>query len=370
MLKRLAFRLLDACGLVRLAAFLRRHRIIILRYHGVMDDPGEGRDWLSPGPLSRQAFRRQLQTLRRRYRVISLDDALAMLAGRRPVQPYSIVLTFDDGLQNNATVALDVLREQGMTAAFFLTTGFIEHAGRLWTDRLEYAIVRAPAGELVCELGGATKRFALHDRRSRHEALETLKQTMKRMDVADVERCLAEIEAQAGRRLQDDPEQVERTAPMTWEQARGLCRAGMHVGSHTQSHQIITAADERRAREELEGSRRMLEERLERACSTFAYPNGQPGDFDARSARWVAESGYASALTTVVGSAQVGDDLFTLRRIPAGRPVDAYKFLTELSGLLPLLLGWRDGLRDRLAARVKRARRRAGRALPTGAGPS
>jgi peptidoglycan/xylan/chitin deacetylase (PgdA/CDA1 family) len=59
------------------------------------------------------------------YGVISLDDALEGLGGRRELPPRAVVLTFDDGYRNFAEHAAPVLLRHGFPATVFLLSGMI-----------------------------------------------------------------------------------------------------------------------------------------------------------------------------------------------------------------------------------------------------
>jgi peptidoglycan/xylan/chitin deacetylase (PgdA/CDA1 family) len=351
------FRLAESCGLNRLWAYFNRRSVLILTYHGVTDGPpGEPGQWLTYGPLPRDALRLQLRALRRRYTIIPLAEAIEMVRGRRPMRPNCVVLTFDDGYRNNAAVAAPVLREFGATATIFLATDFVSGRAPLWFDRIDYALARTNAAGITLALDGQTRTLPLGNRRARSAALESLKARLKRMDVHEAETVVESIEQSAGVRLADAWRDDPRAAPMTWDEARALLAAGFSFGAHTASHQILAAASEARVAQELADSRVEIERELGVPCTHFAYPNGQPGDFNAATRDALREAGFDCAVTTVHGRNRVGDDLFELRRVAAGRRVDAYKFLAELSGLLPWLLGWREWWRGRRAPRGKPTR--------------
>ena len=81
---------------------------------------------------------------------------------------------------------------------------------------------------------------------------------------------------------------------LTWEQLAGLAADGWEIGSHTRSHPHLTTLDDRTLDEELRGSRAECERRLERSCTTLAYPYG---DYDARVAAAAGRAGYDAACT-------------------------------------------------------------------------
>lgn len=82
-------------------------------YHYVFDD-------------ERAGFATQLRWFRDQGEFVSLDDAVACLRSGDQIDGRYFCITFDDGFRNCLTNAVPALAEIGATAAFFLTTGFID----------------------------------------------------------------------------------------------------------------------------------------------------------------------------------------------------------------------------------------------------
>lgn len=345
-MKWLVYRLAEWLGVNRLFAWINRRRLVILRYHGVAPRSELGDGWLSAPPLDVEAFGRQIALVVRRYCVVSLDEAVAMLRGEMPLRPGCAAITFDDGYWNNAAHAFPVLRAHGASAAFFLVTDFVECGKPLWFDRLDYALAHASSTRIELGSNGTREVLELGTRAERRATFERLKRRYKTMDLRQVLPAIERIEAATGVRLAERlSDEALRAAPMTWEQARTMRAAGMCIGSHTVTHQILARASADRVREEARRSREIVEQRLGAPCTLFAYPNGQPGDFSAASEAVLREAGYVCGLVTVNGFASPGDNPLALRRVSAGRPVDRYRFLAELSGFRAWMLGVRAALR-------------------------
>lgn len=71
-------------------------------------------------------FRRQLEFLARTGCVVSYDEAIQALRSKRQAEIDQVVLTFDDGFANFYTHVFPILRELGLPATLFVTTGFVE----------------------------------------------------------------------------------------------------------------------------------------------------------------------------------------------------------------------------------------------------
>ena len=96
------------------------HRIPVLLYHSV-DRSG------SVISISKERFSAQMRYLKETgYETISLDEYLDYVSGHQRASGKKVVITFDDGFQNNYTEAFPVLKTLGFGATIFLAT---DHVG-------------------------------------------------------------------------------------------------------------------------------------------------------------------------------------------------------------------------------------------------
>ena len=113
-------------------------RLSILIYHRVLAEP----DALLPGVPDAATFRWHMRFLRRHLNPLPLDEAVQRLrAGSLPSR--AVCVTFDDGYADNATVALPVLREEGVPATFFIATAYL-NGGRMFNDTVMETVRRLP----------------------------------------------------------------------------------------------------------------------------------------------------------------------------------------------------------------------------------
>ena len=132
------------------------------------------------------------------------------------------------------------------------------------------------------------------------------------------------------------------TAHMSWyKRARPVLRWNdlerlaadelVELGAHTHTHPVLPQLSEREAREEIEGSRREIEERTGATVTAFAYPAGL---YSARHRELVAAAGYSLAVTTDPGLNVRGTSRFSLRRMVVEGCDRASLFEAKLLGRL------------------------------------
>ena len=111
-------------------------RIPVLMYHEVVEAEERARKVRRTNPaytLTVGRFREQMAWLADNgYHTLTLYDVLDPSC--RPEK--SVVITFDDGWENNYIHALPILREFGLTATIFVVTGFIGTPGYLSWEQL------------------------------------------------------------------------------------------------------------------------------------------------------------------------------------------------------------------------------------------
>jgi peptidoglycan/xylan/chitin deacetylase (PgdA/CDA1 family) len=131
-------------------------RVVVLCYHSV--DPQT--HWRSASPLQ---FEKQMRWLKRNCDIISLEDALNRAQERERSRP-AVVVTFDDGYEDNHTHALPILLHHKIPASFFLAVGLINgHPQTLDRFRaIRQGQVRAMTWEQVGDLRDAGMEIGSH----------------------------------------------------------------------------------------------------------------------------------------------------------------------------------------------------------------
>jgi len=335
-LRQLILFLMRNAGIIRIFQFILRNRIAILTIHGVMDER-DNPSWKPLRPqLSRDKLEEYLSVLSKRYHFISLMDAVEMLSGHRPVQPYSLVLTFDDGYRNNLTHALPILRRYNAPATFFVPTDFINNPRPFWFDRLDYALQQTHVNGRKVKVGSFTMYLESGDRETLQESFKEFRRSAKKQKqisdyefLGDMERLSESLEAESGRSLADIQKNDDFSAIMSWENIRENCDGDVTIGSHTIDHIRLDKVDSETARYQLAESKRDIEAHTGISCRILCYPNGS---FNEETVNLAKECGYVCGLTAKEGLNKSGDDLMKLKRI--GLPIH-----TNTTGLLALISG-------------------------------
>lgn len=112
--------LLYFSGIVRFFVYvrkniLRQHRNIVLTYHRINVNRSN-----SDISVSNKLFERQIEYLKRNFKVISLNEMLNNLKVNKVMQNDNVAITFDDGYKDNFLNAFSVLSKRNLPATIFL----------------------------------------------------------------------------------------------------------------------------------------------------------------------------------------------------------------------------------------------------------
>ena len=89
----------------------------VLTYHHI----GDGQEWYR---ISAADFEEQLVYLREKgYTAVTVMELAEGLSGRFQLPPRPVVITFDDGYEDNYAAAFPILKRQNMRGVFFVVTG-------------------------------------------------------------------------------------------------------------------------------------------------------------------------------------------------------------------------------------------------------
>ncbi len=288
------FQVLDL--LLRGRRLLPRRSLVVLNYHRVLDES----TCFDEGVISATAaeFETQMATVARSGTSLSVAQLDRVLTGEIPMPDNAVMVTFDDGYNDNYRTALPALLRHGVRATFFITTGFIE-TGRLpWWDRVSYILKNTRVGRL-CLRYPAQINLNIQPGRERLLARRNLLRLIKQVFGLDHQRFFADLEEAA--EVKVDEAGLARGLFMTWGQLKELVDAGMDIGSHTHSHRVLQTIGLNEAEEELALPQRIIRERLGVTPRAIAYPVGFPLNQTSGLRERVQRAGYDVGFTFIPG---------------------------------------------------------------------
>ena len=301
MLRDLAVSAFHRAGGLAAARWLNRKGVRILMYH----------QFNTPAA----ALATQLAHIRQRYAPVSLAQVADWLTSGAPIPNNACAVTVDDGYRDFFDVAYPLFRDYRIPATVYLVSDFLDGKLWLWTDRVRYAFLRTPLEAASLELpGGAALHFELDTPARRVTGSVRMAEALKRLPNTDRLAFLDCLPRSLKVSLPEAP--PAEYAPLRWDQVRAAAGPLIEFGAHTATHPILSSvSSERELTAEIEGSKRRIEEELDRPVEHFCYPNGSDRDIGAAAIEAVRAAGFRTGVTTETGLVSTADDRLRLRRI-------------------------------------------------------
>ena len=280
-------------------------------------------DGSSRRSLGARLFAAHLEYLTRHFRVRPLREVVAALEEGRPLDDRTVVVTIDDGYADFAAYAYPALLRYEVPATVFLVSRFLDGDLWLWFDVVHYVLTRTTATSCAVHVGGELLRLDLSAREARDRAWSRVGERLLQMSTSDRAAAIASLGAALDVVVPERP--TEDYAAMTWDQAARMDRALIDFGSHTCTHPVLSRCGGEELVSELQQSRRALSLRLGRNIDTFAYPHGEPADYDERAMAAVKAAGYSCAAVSYGGPLGRRPDLLQLTRLSAATELEQFR---------------------------------------------
>jgi peptidoglycan/xylan/chitin deacetylase (PgdA/CDA1 family) len=237
--------------------------VAVLGYHGVRTDALEAGRMAFPALHVRE---RELDAHCALIKATCHPITLAQYREARdggPLPERPVLVTFDDGYRSVLTLARPILERHGIPAVVFLCSRPVEERTLFWFDAI--ALMRGEAH-------------------------------VHRLKNASPPEWSAETDAARTQVMDHEPH-----APLTVQDVKDLAGWGMEFGGHTATHPILAQFDAGEQQRQVVENRDAIDAWTGRPPGAFAYPNGEPGDYNRDTVQILGESKYRIAFTTVPG---------------------------------------------------------------------
>jgi len=283
-----------------------KYKIRVLMYHRF--DKND-----NPAAMNIKYFDIQCKFIKKHYNIISLSDYVEFITQSRRPPENSVIFTIDDGYYDFYEYAFPVLKKYEIPATVFVTTGFIDNALWLWPDVIRHIIYNTPLEEYTFNFENYNKSFSI-SKKSEKENIWNFFASLciKIMDEKKI-KLIDQIKNELSVSIADEP--IKEFSSFTWENMYEMETFGIEFGSHTCTHPILSKINSQQKHFEIVESKIRIEEKLQREIVSFCYPNGQKGDYDKETIKFIKASGYKCATVACRGFNDINTNPYLLKRI-------------------------------------------------------
>lgn len=244
-------------------------------------------------------FKKQLDYFQEEFGFVSRDAFLnAFSSGQIP---KGVVLTFDDGFRDHYDYVFPELKKRGLFGLFYISTGFYETDKILDVHRIHLLLGKFSSKDILARLQLVVKDNMLTYKHKNEYKTKTYVFQSNDDYTNQVKRTLnyyidpkykTEVLDLLMTHFFSDEKSIAKNFYITKEEAKEMHDEGMIIGSHTESHALLSNLSEEAQTQEIENSFNWLEKNVGKLrIKTFCYPYGGFHSFTKFTEMQLAENG-------------------------------------------------------------------------------
>ena len=255
---------------------------IVIGYHG-LDFKNDNS--VNTKFISVKKFEEEIRLLKKFTRIISLND---YVKNQVEDDKLNVVITFDDGLENNFSLAKPLLEKYEAPATFFITPLWHQEKNILWPDLVDHASPYAPACMTIGNEEYKKDRWGKYF----HSSGEPINKHITKQNRIFIEKLYGTLLPYA--RFMKIKSMDPYWKLMNALQVKQLSQNSLFtIGSHGYTHTYLSFLSNEEVTDELNSSKQILESVIEKEIKFFAAPFG---GYDERTILLTRQANYSHQL--------------------------------------------------------------------------
>ncbi len=298
--------------MISIAQYLAKKSVVIFLFYGVITRQPPGVRNYTQKHMLRDVFVDHLKTLKTHGMALSMDDIIYHHQNKIPFPDNSFAITFDDGFENNYSVAAPELASLSIPATFYVTSEFIEENTLSWIDKIEYCLDITPKGALHCPW--QPKPISFKKPQDKIALLSEIRYQVKQDPTFNIPPFVGSVFEQCRQSMVNSlPDRLSQK--MTWAQVKTLHAHPLFtIGGHSHTHPILAFLDDTTLQTEITTSLQMLK-KANIQSPHYSYPEGLAHCYDERAITLLKKNNIVCCPTAIMGKNDEHTDLFHLKRV-------------------------------------------------------
>lgn len=283
-------------------------RLTIITYHRITENDIECIKWSLPFLfITKKNFEEQLKFIKKWYKIIDFEELDKYI--KRGIIPWNLmIITFDDGYEDNFLIAYKILKKNNLKATFFIPSNKIRQTETepFWWDKAYYIFrfLSTKSNENI--LNKLNKKYLPLIESFKKNPSKLFNQ-LNKFNTEEVKQKINKIE----KIYQIEEETIiKENKLLKWGQLLEMSQE-MEIGSHSCNHRNLCYLEDADKIYEIFESKRELESKLNKTILAFSFPGGNKEDC---LEEILKKAGYKFAVTTNQGVNKLKNP-YSLKRI-------------------------------------------------------
>ena len=302
-------------GISRLTEKICSPKINILYYHQILPKSVKDQVLNIHKVMTVENFEKQMDFINKNYTLLNLNQVYDILHLKKKIPKRAVAITFDDGYRDNYQYAFPILKKYDIPATIFLTTDPIDRNESLWWDDLSWFLFHNQIK--VEDLSDSfpqnikSELIKLSDVH-KNDKIKNILKIITYIDKFNHQNMMKVIDEIKGLSKSEDDYKNKHTQFLTWEMIYEMQKTGLITfGVHSKSHPILTSLEKELIVNEIEYSKKRIEEQIANPVDIFCFPKGC---YNNQIKNILKDFRFKLAFTSVYGSNDHKTDLLQLKR--------------------------------------------------------
>ena len=290
-----------------------KNNFIIFLFHGVIEkNLFEVRNYNKKHILKKE-FLKILRLLKKNGNVLSLDEILYCIKNHINLPKNTYAITFDDGFENNYSLAAPILDELNLPSTFYFSTDFIENNTMSWIDKIEYCVELKKKGEVF--IPWLRRKVQFNSKQSKINLLDNIRYFVKNNFGFNINNFVNHFFNQCNIKIINHSN-INIDKKINWKQTNILKNHRLFkVGGHSHEHLSLGLLSRKQSTLQIRKSFRLFKKRINLNLDHYSYPEGRKIDYNKSIITSLKSSGIKLCPTAIEGKNNLNTSLFDLKRI-------------------------------------------------------
>tara|TARA_B100000989_G_scaffold238449_1_gene185336 strand:+ start:23385 stop:24281 length:897 start_codon:yes stop_codon:yes gene_type:complete len=292
---------------------LKKNNFIVFLFHGVIKkNRYKVRNYNSKHILENR-FYKFLKNIKKKGNIFSLKEIYSLVKNNENIPRNCYSITFDDGFENNYSIAAPILSDLNIPSTFFFSTDFIDKNHMSWIDKIEYCLEYTKSGAVY--LPKSNKKYYFFNIKSKIELLNIIRKNIKNNLDININEFVKIFFDQLNFKYVDRLN-TEIDKKINWKKVKLLNNCNLFdIGGHSNRHLSLTSLSINDAKSEIQTSINLFKKKAKIILDTYSYPEGQKIDYNKAIIKILKKKGIKICPSAIEGVNNKETDFFNLKRI-------------------------------------------------------
>lgn len=290
----------------------KSNNLSILLFHGVIKSNKYKVRNYNNKHITEKKFTKILKYLKRKGKVFSMDEVVYNISKKKKFPPNSYSITFDDGFENNYSIAAPILDDLSIPTTFYFSTDFIENNSMSWIDQIEYCFEENFKMQKL-----EIKDFLSLDistKKKKIIALNIIRKKIKSNHNINVKKFVKKIFKYFKiEYIEKNDDIIDKK--ISWKKTKKILdNDNFILGGHSHVHMPLTYFSQKECFSQINKSIFKFKKNLNLDIEHYSYPEGTRKDFNLQIIKYLKNKKIKCSPTALNGYNSHKSNLFLLKR--------------------------------------------------------